>query len=199
MKGQPPCENGDCPLLFFCVLREYELALAVSTEYKAQTYHPTRSGRGTANVRMVGRLRLCPSFFSKAQTNHRTRSGQGEAKVQLVRGDFVCVLYLFRKAQTNHRTRSGRGTAEVQLVGGDFVWAPIGERGFRLCSFYSTLNCPIMPLSSCSRMWQWYMKMPGCVNRTRILTSSPTSTKTVSLNPRSSGGGTSPSRDRTLN
>ena len=33
---------------------------------------------------------------------------------------------------------------------------PVSAR-HELCPFYTTTNCPIMPASSCSKIWQWNM------------------------------------------
>ena len=56
---------------------------------------------------------------------------------------------------------------------------------------HSTKNCRIMPMSSCSRIWQWNMKRPlKSPKGLRMRTRSPAETRTVSLRPLS----TKPSR-----
>lgn len=44
-----------------------------------------------------------------------------------------------------------------------FLYPNISQLRFQLGS-YSTRICPIIPASSCSSMWQWYMKMPFSSN-----------------------------------
>ena len=58
----------------------------------------------------------------------------------------------------------------------------------------TTRNCPIIPLSSCSMMWQWYMygTSSGSAYRSKgmmIRTRSPGGTRTVSFQPSSAAGG----------
>lgn len=64
---------------------------------------------------------------------------------------------------------------------------------------YSTSNCPIIPASSCSRMWQWYIKITGCSNLAMTQIFSPGSTINVSFHPASLSTGAYPSRSKIWN